>query len=150
MPVDCNRIEFQVPEGQLVVRHACCPAGCDLMDPQVRIHDHPAIHVKYEQAGKQVSIHLDPLYGSYDHILESAAPRGTVVEFFCPQCATSLNDPDTNCAQCSAPMFMLHLPNGSFVEGCQRAGCSHHRLRIVTGEQLMRRLFDEVGMDAYL
>jgi hypothetical protein len=47
-------------------------------------------------------------------------------------------------------MFMLHLPKGNYVEGCQRSGCYHHKLRIVTGEQMMQRLFDDLEMNSYL
>ncbi|MCK4303780.1 MAG: hypothetical protein KAY24_06045 [Candidatus Eisenbacteria sp.] len=150
MPADSNRIEFDVPKGTLVVRHAHCPKGCDLMDPEVKIHDNPSIHLVLKHEGKKADIHLDPVYGSHENICEHEVPKGAVVELFCPSCGMSLTDPEATCAKCSAPMFILHLPKGSFVEACQRSGCPHHRVRIVTGEQMMQRLFDEVGMDSYL
>ena len=93
--------------------------------------------------------------GLVEAALSLASPQlrnvGTVGGNLCqrPRC-WYYRDPDTNCAKCSAPMFMLHLPKGSYVEACQRAGCVHHKMRIVTGEQLMQRLFDDVGMDAFL
>jgi hypothetical protein len=150
MPEHRDRIELEVPEGKVVIQHARCPRGCDLMDPEVPIHEHPSIHLLCEFGGKRSHIHLDPVYGSHDNVYQQKIPEGAVVELLCPQCGAGLKDPDTSCAKCSAPMFTLHLPRGSFVEACQRNGCAHHVLRIVTGEQLMERLFNDVGMDAYL
>jgi hypothetical protein len=145
-----NRIELEVPPGEVVVRHAECPNGCDLMDPEVEIHGHPSIRVAYEHADRKGEIHLDPIYGSHDNLFDRELPEGTILELSCPSCQVALRDPDATCTKCSAGMFTLHLPKGGFVEACQRKGCFHHKLRIVTGEQMMQRLFDEVGMDAYL
>lgn len=150
MSVDCNRIEIEVPRGKVIVRHASCPNGCDLMDPEVKIHDHPSIHLVYSYEGVEGHIHLDPVYGMYENVLDREIPNGIILKFHCPGCNVSLTDPDTTCSKCSAPMFALHLPEGGSVEACQRNGCSGHRMRIVTGEQMMQRLFDDVGMDSYL
>jgi hypothetical protein len=150
MSTDSERIEIEVPQGKIVVRHARCPEGCNLMDPDVKIHGHPSIHLIVAHQGRKGDIHLDPIYGSFDNISEVELEPSDIVELYCPNCGISLRDPDAACAKCSAPMFMLHLPEGSFVEACQRNGCAHHRLRIVTGEQLMQRLFDAEGMDSYL
>ncbi len=150
MSTERDKIEVEVPAGKLVVQQAQCPGGCDLMDGEVKIHDHPSIHLRYEFADRKGSIHLDPVYGSFDNITEGEIPAGTVVTFTCPRCGASLTDTGTSCSQCSAPMFMLHLPHGNYVEGCLRSGCYHHRLRIITGEQMMQRMFDDVGLDAYL
>ncbi len=145
-----NRIEIEVPEGKIVVRHAHCPTGCDLMDPDVTIHDHASIHVAFEIEGQKGRIHLDPVYGSHDNISAPEVSKGSVVHFSCPHCGVSLEEEDAICADCSAPMFMLHLPGGNFVEACERNGCGRHRLRIVSGEQMMQRLFDDIGQDSYL
>ena len=145
-----DRIEFEVPAGKLVVQHATCPAGCDLMDSRVKIHGHPAIHLAYAHEGVKGHIHLDPVYGSFDNVRDREIPGGTVASFACPGCGVSLTDPRSFCSRCTAPMFMLHLPKGNFVEGCQRDGCFNHKLHIVTGEQMMQRMFDDLGMDSYL
>lgn len=150
MSKEREKIEVEVPAGKLVVQHAKCPAGCDLMDGRVKIHDHPSIHLRYEYADRTGSIHLDPVYGSHDNVCEGEIPPGTVVGFFCPGCGTSLTDTGNSCSHCSAAMFTLHLPHGNYVEACQRSGCYHHKLRIITGEQMMQRMFDDVGLDAYL
>lgn len=150
MTANRDRIEFEVPAGKLVVQHATCPSGCSLMDPKVMIHDHPAIYLAYAYGAIQGDIRLDPVYGSFDNVCDREIPHGTVVSFTCPSCGTSLTDPESSCSRCTAPMFMLHLPKGNFVEGCLRSGCFHHTLRIVTGEQMMQRMFDDLGMDSYL
>lgn len=149
MSTDCNRVEFEVPRGQVLVRHASCPEGHDLMDPEVKINDHPSIHLKIELDGKTGSIHLDPVYGSFDNICDVEVPDNAAVKFHCPTCNVSL-EADERCGKCSAPMFVLHLLKGGIVEGCMRNGCSQHNLRIVSGEQQMTRLFNEIGMDSFL
>jgi len=95
-------------------------------------------------------MHLDPVYGSHDNAAEIEIPESAVVELACPSCGVSLRDPESKCAQCAAPMFLLRLPGGGFVEACLRNRCLHHRLHLVTGEQMMQRMFDELGMDAFL
>ncbi len=145
-----DRIEFEVAPGTLVMQHAACPAGCDLMDAAVKIHDHASIHLAYTFEGQRGHIHLDPVYGRFDNICDREIPKGMVVSFTCPSCGVSLTDVGSSCSRCTAPMFMLSLPRGNFVEGCQRNGCYNHKLHIVTGEQMMQRLFDDLGMDSYL
>ncbi len=150
MSDECNRVEVEVPAGTLVVRHARCPKGCDLMDAAVEIRGVPSIHLAYELRGEKGHIHLDPAYGRFENVSDREIPEGSIVQFSCPACGASLQDPQARCSACSAPMFMIHLPKGGFVEGCLRKGCIHHRLRLVTTEQMMQRLFDPVGMDIYL
>jgi hypothetical protein len=150
MPEMRDRVEFALPPGRLVVRHATCPRGCDLMDAEHPIHGHPSIAVRATHEGRTGRIFLDPVYGGHDNLAEIEVPATGVAEFACPGCGVSLRHPDTTCAQCAAPMFLLHLPGGGFVEACLRNGCFQHRLRVVTGEQVMQQLFDRIGMDAFL
>jgi hypothetical protein len=145
-----DRLEILIPQGRLVIGHAHCPQGCDLMAPEQRIHGHPAIHVRASYRGKTGSVFLDPVYGLHENISQIEVPEREVVDFACPRCGTSLADPQITCAECAGPAFVLHLPEGSSVEACRRNGCPGHRLRIVTGEQQMQRIFDDIGMDALL
>ncbi len=147
---DGERVEIGVPAGSLLVRHARCPNGCDLMDAASPIHGNASVHLLYRHAGGEGHIRLDPAYGEYDNLLESPLVDGVVVEFFCPGCGVSLQSPSDRCSVCSAPMFVLRLPHGGFVEGCERKACFQHRLRLVTGEEEMQRLFDRVVTDNYL
>jgi len=150
MPEMRHRVEIMIPRGTLVIRNARCPNGCNLMDHAHMIRGLDSISVKATAGGKSGAIRLDPLYGSFENESEIEVPSGQVVEFSCPHCGVSLKDTERTCAKCSAPMFVLHLPNGGFIEVCQRNGCSNHRLQIVTGEQAMQRIFDELGMDSFL
>ncbi len=147
---DGERIEIDVPPGSLFVRHARCPAGCDLMDPAVPVHGQPSIHLVFRYPGGEGRIHIDPSYGRYDNVIEGPLADGVVVELFCPRCGVSLQSSTDRCGVCSAPMFVLRLPHGGFVEGCERKGCFHHRLRLVSGEEAMQRLFDRIVTDNYL
>lgn len=149
METDCNRVEFEVPRGQVVVRHATCHNGHDLMDENVKINEHPSISLKIGLDGKTGTIHLDPVYGSFNNICDIEVPPKSVTHFSCPACDESLCEDET-CSKCSAPLFVLQLPGGGIVEGCSRNGCNQHNMRIVTGEQQMNRLFNEIGMDSFL
>ncbi len=150
MPEMRHRIEIIVPQGTLVVRNARCPNGCGLMDREHPIHGHPSIRVRAAFGNVSGEVFLDPVYGSYDNISEIIVPRGQVAEFHCPHCGVALTDVDRRCAKCAAPVFTLGLPRGGSIEVCQRNGCPDHRMQIVSGEQAMQRVFDEIGMDAFL
>ncbi len=145
-----ERLEVEVPSGKVVISMATCPNGCDLMDHSVQIKGHASIRLEFEYEGKRGPIYLDPVYGGHENVCEEEIPVGAVVEFYCPHCGVSLKDPGATCQDCGAPMFALSLPRGGFVEACQRNGCFFHKLRIVTGEDMMQRLFDDIGMDSFL
>jgi len=145
-----DRLELVIPHGKLVVGQAYCPNGCSLMAPARRIHGHPAIHLRATYQQRSGSIYLDPVCGLHDNISEIEVPPREVVEFACPYCGISLDDPDVTCSECAGSMFALRLPEGAHVEACRRNGCPGHRLRVITGEQLMQRLFDSLGMDSIL
>ncbi len=150
MPEMRDRVEFAVRPGQLVIHRARCPQGCDLMAPERPIGGQPSIRVRLHHLGASGLIYLDPVYGSHENISEIEIPAGGIVELSCPHCGVSLKDPQATCPQCSAPMFRLFLPEGGFVEACLRNHCFHHRLHVVTETQMMQRMFDELGMDAFL
>ena len=145
-----DRLEIAIPSGKLVIGHVRCPKGCDLMAPEKRIHGHPSIHVEFRFQDQRGSTYLDPVYGLHENISDAGIPTGEVAEFSCPKCGASLAESDVTCSECAGPMLVLHLPEGGSLEACRRKGCPGHRLRIVTGEQMMQRLFDELGMDSFL
>ena len=96
-------------------------------------------------------VHLDPAYGEFQNLGDRSVPRGAVVELLCPGCGVSLEDPEAVCSICSTSMFVLQLPRGGFVEGCRRKACFHHKLRLVSGDEALQRLFQKVGReDTYL
>ncbi|MCR4438556.1 MAG: hypothetical protein QHJ34_05550 [bacterium] len=144
-----EKIELEIPSKAVHISHAACSNGCSLMDETVQIGGHPSIKAKICHAGQEGVINLDPVYGSFEHRCTIEVPAGAVVEFFCPRCGVSLKGQDT-CNVCSSPTFVLHLPRGGVIEGCLRKGCFEHSLKIVDAEQLLKRLFDEHTLDAYL
>jgi hypothetical protein len=145
-----ERIEIDIAPGTLYVRHARCPGGCDLMDPGLPIRGQPSIHLAYRHAGGEGHIRVDSFYGKFENVEDREIPDGAVVEFFCPHCRVSLEASGDRCGVCSAPMFVLHLPHGGVVEACQRKACFHHKLRLVSDEEELQRLFDRLATDNYL
>jgi len=145
------QIEIDIPSKSFNVKHASCPNGHSLIDESVKINGYPALKVKIICKGKTGFLFLDPVYGSYENVEKGITLRENDVSgFFCPECDISLLDPDETCSTCSSPMFILQLPHGSFVEGCTKKGCMFHKLKLVSGEQQMGRLFDDSSLDSFL
>jgi hypothetical protein len=143
-------LEIEIPSQSLRLQHASCPNGHSLMDPDHKIDGYPSVTVVAKHKTGEGQIHLDPVYGSFKTVSEIEVPERGVVEFFCPECHASLNDEKQTCGVCSAPMFALQLPYGGIVEGCLRNGCQFHNLKLVSGEELVKRLYEEHTLDAYL
>jgi hypothetical protein len=144
-----ERVTLKLPGGAIGIRNATCPNGCDLMDPEVKIHDLPSIKVRYTLEGEEGVAHLDPLYGRFESVHDWDPALGSIVEFACPHCGISLRSEDETCQTCSAPLFAIQLKSG-IVEGCLRRGCLYHKMTIVDSDALMTRLFDENQLDNYL
>ena len=145
-----EKIEVTIPSKAIRIQNANCPRGCSLMDDEVKIDGHPSILVKAKHMQNEGIIHLDPVYGSFHNISDLELNPEEVFEFFCPHCGVSLTDEGQTCHACSAPMFALHLPHGGIIEACLRNGCLEHSLKLVNGEELLRRLFEDQTLDAYL
>ena len=145
-----DKIEITVPASSLIIRHARCPNGCLLMDPETPISGHPSIHVKVRYKESSGELYLDPAYGSFEHESTIEIKHGDIAEFFCPSCDVSLRQEEEDCQSCSAPMFIMQLPKGGYVEGCMRKGCFAHNLEVVDLDAQLLRLYEETQMDAYL
>jgi hypothetical protein len=143
-------IEIALPSKAIRVSHAKCPNGCDLMDESLKISGYPSIVAKITYQSKEGLIHLDPVFGSFNNILEVDVPDMEVVELACPKCGVSLKGETDTCNVCSAPMFIINLPKGAIIEACLRKGCFEHTFKIVKAEELLKRLFDEQVLDSYL
>jgi hypothetical protein len=143
-------VEIQIPSKAIRVQNASCANGHSLMDHEHKINGYPSITVLIKHNSTEGLIHLDPIYGSYKNLAEIKVPKDSVVEFFCPLCKASLTDEAQTCNVCSAPMFALHLPFGGIIEGCLRNGCQFHSLKFVNGEELVKRLYDDHTLEAYL
>ena len=145
------QIEVEVPSSTLHVQHASCPQGHTLRDETVQIHGYPSLKVNIRCKGKDGVLYLDPVFGSYDNIEKGITlAKGNVVEMFCPTCGTSLKDAHDTCQSCSAPMFVFNLPKGGIIEGCMRKGCMFHKLKIVDGEEQVKRMFQNSTLESFL
>jgi hypothetical protein len=111
------------PRGHAVVRHAACPRGCDLQDPQTRIGGQPAIRVLRLDPDRETVVHLDPIYGRVRHRARWPATAGSIPGYACPQCRTRLERPERRCEACGAPVIAVRAGRFGLVEWCARAGC---------------------------
>jgi len=144
-------IEVEVSTKALEVKHVTCQNGHSLLDEEVKFSGHPSIKLKVKYKNATGFMYLDPVYGSYNKIEEGITlPDNAIVEFFCPVCNESLTDSHETCQLCSSPLFVLHLPKHSIVEGCLKKGCIYHKLKIVDADQNLGRLFEDSTLESYL
>jgi hypothetical protein len=143
-------VEIELPSKAIRIQNAGCPNGHSLMDKEHTINGYDSVSVLVKYKGEQGLIYLDPVYGSFKNVFEIKVEGGGIVEFFCPHCRVSLIDEHQLCSICSSPMFALHLPHGGIIEGCSRNGCQFHTLKLVSGDELVKRLYESHTLDAYL
>ncbi len=115
------------PWGHAAIKSAACPKGCDLIDPSVRIGGLAAIHVTRTCRARPAPLHLDPIYGRFQHKAPVACEEGTLAAFACPSCRASLVDEARNCAACGAPVVVIRAPGGEEILWCSRVGCHWSR-----------------------
>jgi two-component system NtrC family sensor kinase len=111
------------PRGHTVVRAARCPAGCDLLDPTVRIGSHPAIAVAVRRRERDAVVRLDPVYGRFNHSASAPFEAGEPGAYACPHCRTRLELPGRRCEICGAPVFAVETGERGWIEWCTRQGC---------------------------
>ena len=132
-----EKIILEVPAQALHVEHAHCPQGHSLMDPSVVIKGYASVKVILQYGSIRGSVLLDPIYGSFHNIYDVDIPEGVIVDMFCPTCNVSMKTEHNHCDYCFSPTFELYLPNGGILEGCLKAGCHQHKLKLVdVDEQL--------------
>ena len=143
-PKENVQIEIDISKHKLHVDHPTCSNGHSLRCEGVKIHDFPSIKVKASYKNNHGFLYIDPIYGSFDNIIDGMhVPDGEVVEIYCPECEENLTAQDDTCQVCLSPMFLFHLPNNGIVEGCLKKGCMFHKLKIVDAEEQVARLFED-------
>lgn len=115
------------PWGHAPIRVATCPTGCDLLDPQERIGGLPAIRVARRGGGRGETVHLDPVYGRFNRVVEKPSQEGVEMEHLCPRCGVSLGLPERRCPRCRASMFAVQVAGEGSVAWCSRTGCRFAR-----------------------
>jgi len=96
---------------------------CDLIDPAVRIGGIPAIRVSRSCRGQERPVHLDPIYGRFNHLAGQPCEDGVEASFNCPRCRTSLVAVERRCGRCGGKVFAVEVPGDGHVEWCTRVGC---------------------------
>jgi len=115
------------PAGVLQIKSAVCRKRHELVDRKFEIEGKPAVTMRYRQKEQTGLIHLDPLYGSQQHLLDGMPPIDKGVELQCPECSTSLMAEGESCPQCGAPIYAFEVPLKGLVQGCLQPGCGWHR-----------------------
>jgi two-component system NtrC family sensor kinase len=111
------------PFGHAQIRRATCGKGCDLLTSSTRIGGLPAIRVLRACKGQERVLHLDPIYGRFNHAAAEPCEDGIEATYACPRCRQSLVVAERRCGTCGAPSFAVLAGPGDRVEWCTRTGC---------------------------
>lgn len=106
------------PFGVAQIKRAACPKRHNLIDNEFKIDGLPALKVKVVSNGKEGIIHLDPVYGkhrNHNH-LDFKIDKDT--KFVCPDCNTSVVQPDKLCPECGAPVLAFEISGQGVYEVC--------------------------------
>jgi len=131
-----------VPRFNVTIRAAACPKGCDLLDKGVRIAGAPAIHMLRRWDDHESTVHLDPVYGRFNHQAAESCDEGVIATYLCPICRTRLEIAEHRCEQCGAPMYGAQVDALGRAEWCSRKGCQGCRWDTV--DELGPQLYAEI------
>ncbi len=137
--IDLELIRLSL-RGIAPIRSAVCPKHHDLMDDEVKIGGLPSVRVKAIADGEEGIAHLDPVYGRHRHQYAVDTRNRRDVRICCPQCDTSLLEPDARCPRCGSPAYAFEVPPHGTFEGCANPGCDWQRWKAI----------DEVGQQDYI
>ena len=128
--------------GHVPLRKADCPRGHDLLDRSVRIGGLPSVRLLAITKGREFLVHLDPLFGHFNHRFPQPMEEGEIATYACPECRRSLERVDAKCEVCGSPTFSaLAGPDDPFT-WCGRMGChaSHWASQEKAGERCLIEL----------
>jgi len=138
-----EKLTIEIPAQSVVIRHALCPHGHDLMDPLHPMDGDASIRVVVRGPRATGTLRFHPAYGNHAVETDLSLRDGEVYELLCPECGSSLSHREERCLFCSAPLFVFYTPRGGHVVGCTRKGCHHHRLELVDLESQLASLFQD-------
>jgi two-component system, NtrC family, sensor kinase len=115
------------PVGMAQLKKATCPKRHSLVDATMRIEGLPAVRVKIRATGEDGFLYVDPLYGRHRDQTSWPITAGQIRQVSCPECSTSLIEPDVTCPLCGAPAYWLEIPTLGKWEACTRQGCDWQR-----------------------
>ncbi len=106
------------PYGSTQIKKAMCPKRHSLMDNEFRIDGLPSIKVKVLSDHKEGVLHLDPVYGKHSNSYSAGFKVAKDVKFVCPDCNSSLTQPDKICPKCGSPVLVFEIEGQGVYEVC--------------------------------
>jgi two-component system NtrC family sensor kinase len=106
------------PFGVAQIKKASCPKHHSLIDNDFKIDGLPALKVKVVSAEKGGIIHLDPVYGKHRNRYYPGVKIDKDTKFVCPDCDTSLVQPEKSCPKCGAPVLAFEISGQGVYEVC--------------------------------
>ena len=106
------------PFGIAQIKKTSCPKRHNLIDNDFKIDGLPALKVKVVSAGREGIIHLDPVYGKHRNYYYPGVKIDKDAKFVCPDCDTSLVQPDKSCPKCGAPVLAFEINGQGVYEVC--------------------------------
>jgi hypothetical protein len=125
-----------------------CPVcNKSLMDNEHKVDSEPSIKLAIKSGGKEGTIRLSSVYGSYNYLCDIDVPDQEIVSFFCPLCREELESAEL-CKSCDAPLVSLILDLGGKVSFCSRKGCQDHNVGFEDLTVALNKLYQEFGGQA--
>ena len=106
------------PFGVAQIKKASCPKRHSLIDNEFKIDGLPALKVKVVSNGKEGMVHLDPVYGKHRNHYNLGFNVDKETKFVCPDCSSSLVQPDKICPECGAPVLSFEISGQGIYEVC--------------------------------
>ncbi|MCP4650637.1 MAG: hypothetical protein GY853_11235 [PVC group bacterium] len=70
-----------------VIQKAYCPNGCNIMDPEHKIHDVAGLRIKFKRPGVEGEFVISAIEGDFDKIILSGILKdGVKDDLYCPHC----------------------------------------------------------------
>lgn len=108
---------------QMLVLQLCCPHCNASLTEGNKVH----LDGYVKDSNQDGEVELSAVFGEYGIESSIEIPEGSIVEFRCPKCDTSVMI-SLYCRQCNAPMASLNQSGGGYVEFCSRKGCKGHAI----------------------
>ncbi|MDP3544507.1 MAG: ATP-binding protein [Elusimicrobiota bacterium] len=115
------------PVGITQIKKAQCPKRHSLVEGEVRIDGKPSVRLKARHDGNEGFIYLNSMYGMGGHHYGIPVDDKKELALACPECSSSLIQPNRECPRCGAPVYAFESPPRGLVEGCSRKGCPWQR-----------------------